>query len=101
MLLQKFTKEPVREELLALFKFMALILRGHSTQLKYPLEFLYLFFQQYSTMNERDACVAFSNCFVNLNGNGGRRYGIRSPHPAGAMSTANLKTSYTHKCIHQ
>ena len=70
MLLQKFTKEPVREELLALFKFMGLILRGHSTSLKYPLELLYLFFQQYSTLNERDACVVFSNCFVNLNGNG-------------------------------
>jgi len=70
MLLQKFTKEPVREELLALFKLIGLILRGHSTQLKYPLEILYLFFQQYSTMNERDACVAFSSCFVNLNGNG-------------------------------
>ena len=67
-LLLKFLKTPKRENILALYKIILILLRGSSSKLKYPYEILRMLFQQYSLLPLKEACNVLYGCFVNLQG---------------------------------
>ena len=67
-ILLKFLKTPKRENILALFKMMMVVLRGCNIQAKYPYEILRMLMQQYALLPLREACNILYGCFVNLLG---------------------------------
>ncbi|XP_071109877.1 uncharacterized protein [Haliotis cracherodii] len=59
---------PERDQLLALFKMMMMIMRRRNLFAKYPFEILRMLIQQYSLLPLREACQVLQSCFVNTKG---------------------------------